>query len=70
MTDLKEKIGARLRTEDLHLIKKVCKARGETPSTFVRRALRRELGRLSFLSAMEKKALQIAVEEVKINEAI
>lgn len=45
--------------ETIALIKRVSKARGEHLSTFVRRAIRRELARLSYLSAWEKKALEI-----------
>jgi len=51
--------------EDIELIKKVCKARGEDLSDFVRRSVRKELARLCYLSADEKKALEV---EAKINE--
>jgi len=44
-------------TEDIELLKKVCKARGEDLSDFVRRSVRKELARLCYLSAEEKKAL-------------
>jgi len=43
--------------EDIELIKKICKARGEDLSDFIRRAIRMEFARLSFLSEEEKKAL-------------
>jgi hypothetical protein len=51
---------ARMPEKDIDLIRKVCEARGEDLSCFVRRAVRRELARLSFLSDMEKKALEVA----------
>jgi hypothetical protein len=44
-------------TEDIELLKKVCKARGEDLSDFVRRSVRKELARLNYLSEEEKKAL-------------
>jgi len=53
---------ARMRKEDVELIKRVCKARGEDLSDFVRRAVRKELARLSFLSPEEKKALGITTK--------
>jgi len=48
---------ARMTTEDIELIKKVCKARGEQVSDFVRRSVRKELARLCYLSNEERKAL-------------
>jgi len=41
------------------LIDRVAKARGEQISNFVRRAVKTELARLSYLSPEEKKALGI-----------
>lgn len=41
------------------LARKVAKARGEDLSDFVRRAVKIELARLSFLSEDEKKALGV-----------
>jgi hypothetical protein len=52
---------ARVGEEDYTLLKKVCAARGENLSSFVRRAVRMELGRLSFLSDDEKKALGLSI---------
>jgi hypothetical protein len=43
--------------DDKALLERVCKARGEDVSDFVRRSVRKELARLSFLSPVEKKAL-------------
>jgi hypothetical protein len=45
--------------EDIELVKKVCKARGEQVSDFVRRSVRKELARLCYLSDEEKKALEM-----------
>jgi len=50
-------IFARMPEEEIELIKKVAKARGEDLSDFVRRAVKRELARLSYLTDEEKKAL-------------
>lgn len=50
---------ARMPKKDVALLRRVCQARGEDLSDFVRRAVRRELARLSFLSKMDKKALEI-----------
>lgn len=50
-------VGLRMKEEDIVLLKRVCQARGENISNFVRRAVKMELGRLSFLSDEEKKAL-------------
>ena len=41
------------------LVNKVSKERGECLSTFVRRAVKKELARMSYLSKSEKKALEI-----------
>jgi len=52
-------IDVRIPDGDKELVEKVCRARGEGVSSFVRRAVRRELGRLNFLTDEEKKALSI-----------
>lgn len=52
-------IGVRIPVEDRELLDKVCKARGEDLSDFVRRAIRKELASLSFYSEETKKALGI-----------
>jgi uncharacterized protein (DUF1778 family) len=56
-------IGVRIPQEDKSLLEKVCKARGEDISDFVRRSIRKELASLSFLSAEEKKALGVKPEQ-------
>jgi len=52
-------IGVRIPAEDRELLDKVCKARGEDLSDFVRRSIRKELASLGFLSNDQKKALGI-----------
>jgi hypothetical protein len=53
---------ARMPNEEVKLVKQVAKARGEDLSDFVRRAVKMELARLSFLSPEEKKALGLERE--------
>ena len=53
---------ARMSAEDIELLKKVCKARGEDLSDFVRRSVRKELARLNYLSDEEKKALEVEAD--------
>ena len=52
-------LGVRVTQEDRRLLDIVCNARGEDLSDFLRRALRKELASLSFLSAEQKKALGV-----------
>lgn len=52
-------IGVRFQEKDIKLIKKVCRDRGEDVSDFVRRSVKIELAKLSFLSIEEKKALGV-----------
>jgi uncharacterized protein (DUF1778 family) len=49
----------RFDSELYELLKKVADARGESVSTFVRRAVLRELARLSYLDEERKKALEL-----------
>jgi len=53
------RIGVVIEAEDRTLIEKVCHARGELISSFVRRAIKKELASLSFYDAETKKALGI-----------
>lgn len=46
-----------MKKEDVELLKRICEARGEDLSDFVRRAIYKELASLSFLSEEQKKAL-------------
>jgi hypothetical protein len=55
-------IGFRLPSADATLLRKICKGRGEDLSDFVRRAIRTEMAKLSFLKPIDKKALGIKVE--------
>jgi hypothetical protein len=55
-------IGTRIEIELKELVEKVCKARGEDISDFIRRSVRKELASLSYLPAEDKKALGIKVE--------
>lgn len=50
-------IGVRMPNEHIVLLKKVCKARGEDISDFVRRAIYKELADLNFLPEEQQKAL-------------
>jgi uncharacterized protein (DUF1778 family) len=54
-------IGIRVTPADKELLERVSKARGEDISDFVRRAFRKELASLNYLSAEDKKALGVPV---------
>jgi len=56
---LSKEIGFRVEPEFAELLAKVAYERGEDLSDFVRRAVRTELARLSYLSDSEKKALGV-----------
>jgi Arc/MetJ-type ribon-helix-helix transcriptional regulator len=56
-------LSVRIPEHDKSLLEKVCKARGEDVSDFVRRSIRKELASLSFLSADERKALGMKTED-------
>lgn len=55
-------LGAQFASEDAELIRQVCRLRGEDISDFIRRAVRSELARLSYLSPEAKKALGVSLE--------
>ena len=55
-------VSVRIPEEDKTLLERVCKARVEDVSDFVRRSIRKELASLSFLSHEEKKCLGIKTE--------
>jgi len=59
MTGKRSRIGLRIATKDVALLKRICNSRGEDVSDFVRRAIRIEMAKLSFLKPLEKKALGI-----------
>jgi len=56
-------IAVRLTPQDRALLSRVCEARGEDLSSFVRRCIRQELAELGFYPDDIKKALGVAVEE-------
>ena len=59
---LTENLSIRFTKRDLALLVKVSRARGEDPSSFIRRALRMELAKLGFLSEEEMQALGVIDE--------
>ena len=59
---LSENLSIRFTKRDLELLVKVSRARGEDPSSFIRRAMRMELAKLGFLNEEEMQALGIADE--------
>jgi len=56
-------ITVRVDPKDRELLEKVCGARGEDLSHFIRRAIRKELASLSFYSEETKKALGLEIKE-------
>jgi hypothetical protein len=56
-------IGVRISVKDRQLIQRVCRARGEDLSDFVRRSIKKELALLSYISAEDMKALGIQTGE-------
>ena len=64
MTKKNTQIAVRLAAGDSILLKRICKSRGEDVSNFVRRAIRIEFARLSFLRPLEKKALGLGTKGV------
>lgn len=54
-----ERIGAKVDKTTAETLKGFCEARGENYSGFIRRAVKRELARHSYLSEEEKKALGV-----------
>jgi len=53
------RIGLRIDSSDRELLDRVCEARGEDLSDFVRLAIKKELASLSYYPAETKKALGI-----------
>jgi hypothetical protein len=56
-------MGFRLSENDVNLLQKICKARGEDVSDFIRRSVRTELAKLNYLSNEEKKALGVTTTD-------
>jgi len=52
-----ENLSIRITKRDKELLERICKATGEDPSDFVRRAVRKEFAILCYLPEEEKKAL-------------
>ena len=52
-------ISTRFSNSDANLLREIAKNRGQDVSDFIRFSVRRELGRLSFLSDKEMKSLEI-----------
>jgi len=63
-------VATRLPQEDAELLKRVCDARGENMSNFLRRALKTELARLSYYPPEVKKALGIQTQVEKAEVAV
>jgi hypothetical protein len=63
-------IGVRLNPKDKKLLEKVCKARGEDISDFIRRAIRKELASLSFYPEETKKALGLISVQKKKRQGV
>ncbi|MCK4482756.1 ribbon-helix-helix protein, CopG family [Candidatus Bathyarchaeota archaeon] len=66
--NLNRVIGIRLPEELYKKLENVSRARGESASSFARRAIKSELGRLSFLTDEEKKALGLKVESENVSK--
>lgn len=60
-SDLSETVACRLTKKDLALVEKTSNMRGEDPSSFVRRMMRKGFAELGFLDNEEKKALGITI---------
>jgi len=60
--ELSETVSIRVTKRDKDLLEKICRARGEDPSDFVRRAVRKEFATLSYLPEEAKKALGLERE--------
>lgn len=61
--EVKKLVGAKIGESEFELIKKVAGLRGEDVSSFLRRAIRKELAELSFLDRESKRALGISKEK-------
>lgn len=62
LTRRNSRIGIRLPAKDVLLAKRICRSRGEDLSDFVRRAIRTEMAKLSFLKPEDRKALGVKNE--------
>ena len=62
-------VGVRLPDEDRELLFRVCDARGESVSNFLRKLVRRELASMSYYSDEVKKATGVLSGSKNINAA-
>jgi len=60
---LTENLNIRLSKNDLALLNKISRMRGQSSSDFIRLAIRREFARLGFLGEEEKQALGVPNEK-------
>jgi uncharacterized protein (DUF1778 family) len=58
-------IGAVVTPQDRQLLERVCEARGESLSSFIRRAIRKELAQLGYLDSETVRALGMQVTQSK-----
>jgi len=58
-SELSENLSIRITRRDKELLERISRARGEDPSDFVRRAVRKEFATLCYLPEEEKKALGV-----------
>ncbi|MCK4443763.1 MAG: hypothetical protein KAW09_04410 [Thermoplasmata archaeon] len=71
MSDMeKSLIGAKFPREEADLIRDICQARGEGISSFVRMAIRVQLGRLGYLDRDECKTLGLAEASEREREPV
>jgi len=54
-SELSDNLSIRITKRNKELLEKICRARGEDPSDFVRRAVRKEFAALRYLPGEEKK---------------
>jgi hypothetical protein len=59
---LSNTLGVRIEKKDKEILEYVCKARGEDLSSFIRRAIRKELATLSYYPEDVKKALGVTID--------
>ena len=61
----KERLGAKFENSTAQTLKNFCRARGESYSSFIRMAVKKELARYSYFTDKEKKALGVKSDESK-----
>lgn len=59
----KERLGAKFENDTAQTLKNFCRARGESYSSFIRMAVKKELARYSYFTDEEKKALGVTLGE-------